>query len=227
MNVKRPSVPPGTRALASGLLAFAVTALPAAAWAAPLGGWHGSAGLLAGSVLPDRALSDYQWDTTARPTWGAQVLAGLGPLDAGVRMLTAETTQDLGISGVETPKAQWTTWEFVGQVRLVEVWGTALHAIGSVGQMRLRYTPDRLSFDPGGGSPPVEVELQPVDEWIGGGGVAVKRGITRHWTVGLELDHRVFSMDTAHRNGSAIEYRRESFREWNGRLELAWTYGRN
>jgi hypothetical protein len=33
-------------------------------------------------------------------------------------------------------------------------------------------------------------------------------------------------MDTAHRNGAAIEYGRQRFGEWNARIELAWAYGR-
>lgn len=214
-------------ALATGLLALAAAGLPSTACAAPMGGWHGSIGVLAGSALPDRGLSDYQWDTTPRPSWGAQVLAGIGPLDAGVRMLTAQTTQDLSIAGATSPQAQWTAWDFVAQVRMLEFRGTSIHAIGSVGRMRLSYDPDRLRFDPGGGAPPVQVELRPVDELTVGGGIALKRIVARHWRVGLEVDHRVFSMDTAHRNGTAIEYGRESFGEWNGRLELAWAYGRN
>jgi hypothetical protein len=44
--------------------------------------------------------------------------------------------------------------------------------------------------------------------------------------VGFELDHRIFALETAHRDGSQIEMKREAFGDWSARLELAWLHGR-
>jgi hypothetical protein len=183
-----------------------------------------SAGALAGSSLPDATLESYQWDTRAQMAWGAQGLAGRGPLAAGLRLWRSRTTQRLGLPGTsEQAKVRSTSVELVGQGRLATVWGTDLHAIASVGRLHLGYQPDRVAFDPGTGSP-IVVELGPVDEWIAGGGLALRRPLAGPWTVGLEADLRFFGLDAAHRNGSAIEYRRESFGEWGARFELAWLH---
>jgi len=61
-----------------------------------------------------------------------------------------------------------------------------------------------------------------VNEWIGGAGVALRRPFRGPWAAGVELDHRLFALDTAHRNGSVIEYKRQTFGDWSARLELAW-----
>jgi hypothetical protein len=209
-----------------GTVVLTVCAAPLAPKSADAQAWHATVGVLTGSALLDPALAGCQWDTTPRASWGGQVLAGLGRFDAGVRMLSAETTQDLGLQGVASPRVHLTSLELVGQARILNLWGTRLHAIASVGRLRLDYAPDQLSFDPGGGGAPIVLQFRSVNEWIGGGGLALKLPVAEHWQLGVEVDHRVFSMETAHRNGSAIEYGRETFGEWNARLEFAWAYGR-
>ena len=49
--------------------------------------------------------------------------------------------------------------------------------------------------------------------------------IARDWVTGVQVDYRVFSLETAHRNGDAIETGRESFGDWSARLAIAWQYG--
>jgi hypothetical protein len=72
-----------------------------------------------------------------------------------------------------------------------------------------------------GGPEPVNVTFRPIDEWIAGGGMAFTRPLSAGWSAGLEIDRRVFRMDTAHRNGSVIEYRRDTFGDWSARVEIA------
>jgi hypothetical protein len=83
----------------------------------------------------------------------------------------------------------------------------------------MSWAPDRLTLATGGG--PVTVDLVPVDTWIAGGGVALQRALLPRWTVDLQLDRRIFGLDTAHRSGAGIVNQRESFGDWSARLEVA------
>jgi hypothetical protein len=56
--------------------------------------------------------------------------------------------------------------------------------------------------------------------------VALRHALPGPWSTGLEVERRVFGLDTAHRNGSVIEERRETFGEWSVRLEVARWFGR-
>jgi hypothetical protein len=181
-----------------------------------------SLGILTGSALPDAHLADYRWDTTPRLAWGAQGLAGSGAFAGGLRWLSTETTQEIGLAGVAPSEVRMSTLEAIGQARFASLWGTQLYGTASAGWLHLGYTPDQITFDPGGGSGPIAVTFDPVDELIVGGGLSLKRPLVPGWSLGLDVGHRVFSMETAHRNGSAIETGRESFGEWSAHLELAW-----
>ena len=87
--------------------------------------------------------------------------------------------------------------------------------------MHLGYQPDRVVLSlPGSGT--TEIALGPVDEWIWGGGLAATRPLAGPFDAGVEVDYRVFSLETAHRDGAAIELGRESFGEWGARLSIAW-----
>ena len=87
--------------------------------------------------------------------------------------------------------------------------------------MHLGYHPDRIEVDLGVGGP-VTVNFSPIDEWIAGAGLALRRPLPGPWMVGVELDRRVFRMDAAHREGNQVVVQRESFGEWSARLELNW-----
>ena len=100
---------------------------------------------------------------------------------------------------------------------------SGIAAIASTGVLHLGWSPDHVTLDAGG--TPVEVAFEPVTEWIGGGGLALRRPVGPSWVFGLEVDHRVFALDTAHQSGGSIVRERESFGEWNARLELAWLRG--
>lgn len=197
---------------------------------APLGdpGWQVTVGGLLGATLPDASLADYQWDVAPRAAWGLCTRIGTDRASGGLRLWNAQTTQDLGAaSATSSPQVNLTSWELVGRGRIARFGGIAFQAIGSFGRMRLSYQPQRVTIQPSGPGGPVTVDLKPVTEWIGGGGLALQRPLSRQWEADLEVDHRVFAMDTAHRKGDAIEYRRESFGEWSARLGLAWVYRRS
>jgi hypothetical protein len=185
--------------------------------------WY-SLGILTGSIRLDPALANYQWDVTPRLAWGGQVMAGEGRWALGPRVLATQTTQGSGVSGTSGPVVHATSWELVGNARLAKPLGVELLALGSSGLLHLGYQPDQMTLDVSG--TPVVVDFHPIDEWIGGAGLAARRELVGPWRAGLEGEWRRFSMDTAHRNGSVIETQRQSFDDWSIRLELARRFGR-
>jgi len=186
-----------------------------------------SVGVMSGSTRLDDGLADFQWDVRPRMDWGAQALAGRGRFAAGLRLWRTQTTQQIDPSDpAAAARVHGTSSELVGRARLAGVAGCDVMAIGSTGLLRLGYDPDRVSITPPGGGAPVAVDLAPINAWIGGAGIAVRRPLLGPWAAGAELDHRFFALDTAHRNGSVIEYERRTFGDWSARLELAWVHGR-
>jgi hypothetical protein len=205
-----------TPLLVGGLLLGAVPSRASGTWL--------STGVLTGSTAPNSRLSDYQWDVQPHAAWGAQALAGHGRFSAGLRGWSAGCVQNVSVPGnTVSPRVRWTSLEAVGRVRLVSALGVDALATAGGGRMRLSWDPDRLTVDAGG--VPVVVAFHPVDEWIGGGGLALTRPIGSGLRLGMEVERRYFALDTAHRNGATIEYARQSFGDWSARLELAMVYG--
>jgi len=190
---------------------------PARAWI--------SVGLLAGTTQFDAGLADYHWDVTPRPGWGIRTLVGRGRFATGLEIWRTVTTQAIGDLGT-APDVHATHWELVGEWRVAEVLGTQVLLTGGAGRLRLGYDPDRITIQPPGPVSPIVVDLAPVSAWSGGGGLALRRAVTRDWTVGLGLDVRAFALDTAHRAGDTIVVARESFGDRSARFELARRIGR-
>lgn len=187
-------------------------------------GWF-SIGLLTGSTQFDAGLADYQWDTSPALGWGVRGLAGRGRFAAGLELCRAGTTQSIGDLGA-APEVHATSLELVAEARIVERWDTQLVMSGHGGRLRLGYDPDRVSIQPPGPVSPIEVDLAPVDTWIGGAGLSLRRPVTSGWRVGVGVDARVFSIDTAHRAGTSVVVARESFGDWSARCEVARVFGR-
>jgi hypothetical protein len=188
----------------------------------PAGRWI-SVGLLSGSTWLDSGLADYQWDVTPRVDWGAQALMGGGRFASGLRLWRSQTTQQIDPANA-TPAAdvRATSTELVGRGRLATALGCEVMAVASAGLLHLGYHPDRVTIAPTGGGAAIAVDLEPVNEWIGGAGLGLRRPLHGPWAAGVEMDHRLFGLDTAHRNGAVIEYGRQRFGDWSARLELAW-----
>jgi hypothetical protein len=206
---------------AAPLVALAFAALAPAAGAAPR--WA-SVSLLAGTTAFDGRLTDYQWDVVPRAAWGAQALAGLGPVGAGVRVWRSGATQRLNLDGVGDPHVSATQLELVGRARLLRTWGTDVHATAAGGRLFLGWSPGEVSVPVSGGEP-VIVSFAPVHEWTGAGGLALEHAVAGPWRAGVQVERRWFGLDTAHRAGSEIVRQRESFGEWSARLELARMFG--
>lgn len=184
-----------------------------------------SVSFLTGSTQFDTGLADYQWDVTPRFGWGVLGLVGHGRLAAGLELWRAGTTQSVGDQGL-APEVHATSAELVGEVMAIERWGTCLWLRGHGGLMHLGYHPDRITIQPPGPVSPIAVELDPVNAWTGGAGVALRRALNDRWALGLGVDMRRFTIDTAHRAGNEVVYAREMFGEWSARCEVARVLGR-
>lgn len=181
-----------------------------------------SLGLLTGATLWDARLDDFQWDVTPRAAFGVQAGAGLGRFAAGLRVWQSATTQRIGDPGTPSPTVRATSVELTGRSRIAGFLGTHLLATASAGRLHLGYDPDHVTLDSPGG--PIDVALAPVSTWCAGGGIAVERRLQGPWLASLTVDRQMFSLDTAHRNGSSVEYRRESFGDWNARFGIEWQH---
>lgn len=191
---------------------------------APSRGWL-SVALLTGSTQFDAGLADYQWNTSPRFGWGVLGAVGRGRWSAGVELWRASTTQSIGSLG-PAPDVHATSAELVGEARVAERWGTGLWIRGHGGLMHLGYHPNQVEIQPPGPVSPVVVDLDPIRSWTGGAGVALRRGLSDRWALGLGLDARWFAIDTAHRAGTEVVYARETFGAWSARCEIARVLGR-
>ena len=184
-----------------------------------------SVGALSGATRFDPHLADYQWNVDPRGAWGAQALAGVGPVGAGVRVWRSSTTQHTALADAPDPAVRATSVDLVGRARLLSRWGMGLEACANAGRLHLGYAPDHVVVAASGGGG-IDVALQPVDTWVAGAGFALRRGLAGPWSAAVEVDAQAFRMDTAHRNGSTIVMGKERFGEWSARFELARVYGR-
>jgi hypothetical protein len=178
-----------------------------------------SIGLLAGSTWMDPSLADYRWDLSARPGVGVQALASAGRFATGLRMWRTGTTQATGLDAPASVDLHATSGELIGRGRMATLFGADVNVVASVGRLHLGYEPDEIAVPAQG-----TVELRPIDEWIYGTGLAFERPLFGRWGADLEVNRRFFGLDTAHRNGNEIEYRRQTFGDWSARLGLAWAH---
>ncbi len=207
------------RATRSALLVLAALALPGTARGVVV-----EAGALGGWSRPDAAMAEFQFGTSPQAAWGGRLRSGAGPLDLGLRLWSAPHTQSLGLAGVEDPRARITTVDLTGRVRLARLLGQSLHATASAGRLALTYDPSTLRIPTGGGD--VVVTLAPVHEWVAGAGMALERRLSARWSMDLEVEHRWFGLDTAHRAGEDLVESRERFGTWDVRVGWNWIHGR-
>ena len=198
-------------------LALPLAASPAAAapvWAA--------LGIAGGVQQPDGHLADYQWSTTPHGAFGAAARVGMGRWSAGLDGWTTTATQRLDATTASTVRS--TRIELVTEARLTSLAGVDLFASLGAGRLHLGYDPDRVTIDTGGGA--TTVDLASISTWVGGGGLGLRRALAAGWLAGLAVDHRIYALDTAHREGGSIVERRETFGDWSARFELTRRFTR-
>lgn len=183
-----------------------------------------SLGVSGGSARFDSHLADYQWNLAPRPAWGAQAGAALGRFGLALRAGFSAATQHVdAAASVTDPAVRVTTLDLVGEAEVARPLGTALLARAGAGRVAIAYSPDRVTL--GAGSGVTTVDLPPVHAWTWGGGAALRREVAPRWTATVAVERQSFAFDTAHRSGPSVTYARETFGNWNGRLELARLFG--
>lgn len=199
-----------------------LTVLPAAAEP-----WRLEVGPVAGAVALDPALSDYRWATEPSLQAGLATAVGRGRWSLGLRLLRSETSQGTGLGpSYADPTVRLTSGELLARYEVARPLGVAVGVTGHAGWLHLGYTPDELEIAAAGD--PVNVDYEPVDEAVLGGGLELRRGVGRSWDVALAADASSFALDTSHRRGDGIVHSRERFWNWSARLTVAWrtTLGR-
>jgi len=181
---------------------------------------------LGGATQFDSHLTDYRWNADPRAAWGLQATAEAGRWMAGARALRTQTTQSSGIPGeTSAPHVRVTSLEGLGGLRLATLAGVDVFGTLSGGWAHLGYDPDRMMFTPLSGTSEVVVHFAPIDTWTAAAGLRLRRPIASSLAVGLQLERSYFALDTAHRNGAAVEEQRETFANWGARVELSWILG--
>jgi len=212
-----------TRLVRIGAPLLALACLASAAGAVPLRPAF-SLGVSSGTTRFDPHLSDYQWNLAPRAAWGAQAGVSLGRFGLALRGWTSSARQHVDASAsVTDPLVRVTTLDLAGEAEVARPLGLSLLARAAVGRVAIGYSPDRVTLDAGG--TPVTVDLAPVHAWSWAGGGALRHPLLPGWTATIAVERTGFAFDTAHRAGPSVEYARESFGNWNGRLELARTFG--
>lgn len=203
------------------LLALACLATAAGA-AVPRPVW--SLGVSGGSARFDSHLADYQWNLAPRPAWGAQAGASLGRFGLALRAGVSAATQHVDAAASATdPAVRVTTLDLAGEAEVARPLGTALLARAGAGRVAIGYSPDRVTLETGAGT--TTVDLPAVHAWSWGAGAALRREVAPRWTATLAVERQSFAFDTAHRSGASVTFARETFGNWNGRLELARLFG--
>jgi len=179
---------------------------------------------LGGASAWDPKLDDYQWSVGPSAAYGAQTLVGVGRWAGGVRLWRSRSSQQIDPNSSATEATvHATSLELVGRARLASRSRTALSLELTGGWLRLSYAPDHAQVATGSGT--VDVEFRPVDTWVAGAGLAFEQSLAGAWSLGFGVNQRLFSLETAHRNGNSIELGREQFLDWSARLEVAKHWG--
>ena len=184
--------------------------------------WQLAIGPLIGATALDQSLANYRWDTRPALQSGVQATLYRGRFGAGVRVLRSQTTQGSGILGAtEAPQVNLTSFDIIGEARVVRYLGAELWGTAHTGLLHLGYDPDQIVFDPGAGGP-ITVAYDPISEWDFGLGLEVRRELMTHMALSLQAEGSTFALDTARRRGNEIVQSRERFYGWSLRLQVSW-----
>jgi hypothetical protein len=183
--------------------------------------WDVTVSPWAGAMLLDSHLRDFSWDTSARPVWGTSAGVRSGRFAGGGRVWRGSTSQDVGTpSSPRSVDVALTGFEGIGEARMARFLGIRALATGSIGLVRMNWSPGSIDLDTGIGEP-VAVSFEPVSEATFGLGLALRREVPGGFELAAGLERSWFGLDTAHRRGTEIVNERETFGNWTARVELS------
>ena len=189
-------------------------------------GWRLGLGVGGGALLLDQDLANFRWDTGPIGVWGISGRALTGRWSLGLGLQASSTVQASGIPGeTVAPEVELLSARLTAAYRVAEAAGFELWANAHGGRLHMSWSPDHLFFDPLGSGELVEVRYAPIDEWVGGLGMAFRREFASRVALALQIERTSFSLDTAHRRGSEIIEERQAFHSWGLGLQVSWLLG--
>lgn len=202
------------------ILAFAMVA-PAAH--ADESGWRLDLGAGVGAWLLDADLGDYRWQTTPSTVVDAHASLLRGRWALGLDLRTTATVQQTGLPGVSVaPDVDLDMFEVHGAFRALDFLGMQLWGRAHAGRMHVRYEPGSMLFDNPAGGTPIEVEFAPINEWIAGAGVSLRREFMGRVALAAQATNSIFALDTNHRRNDEIIQEREIFQNWSFGIGASW-----
>lgn len=171
----------------------------------------------------DASRARYRWDERAHAAYGASALLSRGRVGAGVRVERTGAAQALELGGSAPAEAAitGTSLEAIARVRVARVSGASLALTGAAGRTWYAWTPEQVDVNTGSGVTTVRFAPVATPSAAVGAVCALSAG---RWQLGLAAERRFVTLDTAHRAGEQIVYAKETFGDWNARLEVARTF---
>lgn len=171
----------------------------------------------------DAARARYRWDDRAHAAYGASALLARGRFAAGARFERTGATQALELGGAAPAEAAiaGTSLEALARVRVARVGGASLALTGAAGRTWFAWTPENVDVNTGAGVTTVRFAPVATPSAAAGAVCAWEAG---RWQLGLAAERRFVSLETAHRAGDQVVYSKETFGDWNARLEVARTF---
>lgn len=171
----------------------------------------------------DAALARYRWDERAHASWGAQALLARGRASAGLRFerTAAKQALELGAPAPAAAAITGTSLEAVARVRVARLRGASFALAGAAGRTSFVWSPEQVDVNTGSGV--TTVRFAPVSSPSAAAGAVCALALGR-WQLAVAAERRFVSLDTAHRSGEQIVYAKETFGDWNARLEVARTF---
>ncbi len=175
-----------------------------------------------GALYLDARLHRYGWDTGPILQYGLAAEIGRGRWAAGPRVWRANTVQSGGaLDTALSPDVSLSAIELASRVGVVRLFSVDVLATGSVGLLRIDYSPDHITYEIAG-EPPIVVDLQAITEWTSGMGLAAHGPLFRSVGFDFSAERYFFGLQTNHRAGNSIVSGRETIASWTFRAGLTW-----
>lgn len=171
----------------------------------------------------DASRARYRWDERAHAAYGASASLARGRFAAGARFERTGATQalELGAAAPAEAAIAATSLEALARVRVARVGGASLALTGAAGRTWFAWTPEHVDVNTGVGV--TTVRFAPVATPSAAAGAVCALEVGR-WQLGVAAERRFVTLDTAHRAGEQVVYAKETFGDWNARLEVARTF---
>ena len=177
-----------------------------------------------GARTLDQALDDYRWDIGPARLIGAEAWIAFARFEAAFAVERSSTEQSTGLPGPNSsPQVDLTQVALRLRARLVS-WGPVhLLAGAGAGRLHLGWDPERATYVVSGLPDPLTVEYEPIDTWRTELELGARIALPGPVDLGLATTWAHFDLETAHRSGTEIVERDETFSTLDARVFLSWS----